>query len=260
MTPPTRYMRAKESTWCGACLRQVISLLSVVRAGDSPPDKSVPLWKHRIRPRSTAAASNIRLKFRSSWISIKMEDQLSVYFCNIVCSFHTSHPIDLRLLCSKAINVVYEGQHNLVRMDLTNPKIFASIWPSGKIVCAGAQLETEAYSNAKYVAKLLKNLGFEVKMRRYRVVNVMASCKLPYKIDLQLLARNCDVVSYEPEIQPGAVWKMDELNAAMTIFNSGNMTIFSRSCEGALKAVEKFLVTTGCPVAWEWKERNTQPS
>lgn len=169
------------------------------------------------------------------------EPELNLYFSNIVTAFCLSTSIDLKLLTKRGMNTFYDSLKRMTRIRLTEPKIFASIWYTGKVVCAGAQDSDEAYCNAKYLAKLIKNLGFDVKMKQYRIVNVSASCKLPYQIDLSSLAFKCPDISYLPERHPGALWHIDEFKATLTIYKTGNVTVFATGMVTAGKAMKKFL-------------------
>ena len=171
---------------------------------------------------------------------------INLYFSNVVCAFSVSTQIDLKLLATIGLNACFIAEKNMVKLHFVEPRIFASIWKSGKVVCAGAQDEDEAYSNAKYVAKLLKNFGFNVKMRKYRIVNVMASCKVPYNIDLCWLSdtRGSAEVIYAPDIHPGATWRLPDSRANMKVFSTGSVTILAPDVDGIYKALEKLLEVT----------------
>ena len=172
------------------------------------------------------------------------ETEINLYFSNVVCAFSMSTDIDLKLLAKTCINTYYDSHKGMTRIHLTERRIFASIWGNGKAVCAGAQDNEESYCNAKYLAKLIKNLGFDVKMRRFRIVNVTASCKLPHEINLHSLSLKCPDVNYLPYKHPGALWSMDEFNATLTIFKTGSITIFATSMDCVGQALERYLALT----------------
>lgn len=49
-----------------------------------------------------------------------------------------------------------------VLMKLRKPRITATIWSSGKIICTGATSEEEAKFGARRLARSLQKLGFQV--------------------------------------------------------------------------------------------------
>ena len=68
----------------------------------------------------------------------------------------------------------------MVNMKLRKPYTTATMWSSGKITCAGAKSESDAYKAARRFSRLLQNMQFKVKMTNYRVVNVLATCNMPF--------------------------------------------------------------------------------
>ncbi len=65
-------------------------------------------------------------------------------------------------------------------MKLRNPHTTSTIWSSGKITCAGARNESDAYKAARRFCRILQKMQFKVRMTNYRVVNVLATCNLPF--------------------------------------------------------------------------------
>jgi transcription initiation factor TFIID TATA-box-binding protein len=49
--------------------------------------------------------------------------------------------------------------------------------------------EDDALRGARRIARSLQRLGFKVKFRHYRVVNCLASCSMPWPIDIVKLSR-----------------------------------------------------------------------
>ena len=63
----------------------------------------------------------------------------------------------------------------MVTMKLRRPYTTASMWSSGKITCTGANSEDQAKVAARRYTRLLQKLGFNVKFRNFRVVNVLGT-------------------------------------------------------------------------------------
>ncbi|XP_041108381.1 TATA box-binding protein-like 1 isoform X2 [Polyodon spathula] len=65
-----------------------------------------------------------------------------------------------------------------VLMKLRKPKITASIWSSGKIICTGATSEEDSKLGAQRLPWCLQRLGFKVKFTEFKV------CTMPFEIRL----------------------------------------------------------------------------
>lgn len=69
-------------------------------------------------------------------------------------------------------------------MKFRNPRVTASIWSSGKITMTGATTEADAKVGARRCARTLQKMGYSVKFLNYRVVNVLATCTMPFAIKI----------------------------------------------------------------------------
>ncbi|MBN3310870.1 TBPL1 protein, partial [Amia calva] len=113
-----------------------------------------------------------------------------------------------------------------VLMKLRKPRITASIWSSGKIICTGATSEEEAKIGARRLARCLQKLGFKVKFTEFKVVNVLAVCTMPFEIRLpEFTKKNRPIASYEPELHPAASYRIKNLKATLQIFSTGSVTV-----------------------------------
>lgn len=69
-------------------------------------------------------------------------------------------------------------------MKFRRPSCTASIWSTGKITMTGATTEADAKTGARRCARTLQKLGFNVKFTNYRIVNVLATCTMPFAIKI----------------------------------------------------------------------------
>jgi len=108
--------------------------------------------------------------------------------------------------------------------DVKNLKPSFLIFKSGKIIIAAAKSKEDVYMAVDHVIKKLEELG--IKMRRkpdVKINNVVASADLGSKIDVDMTALMLPNVEYEPEVFPGLVWKLPDINATFLMFNSGKI-------------------------------------
>jgi transcription initiation factor TFIID TATA-box-binding protein len=147
------------------------------------------------------------------------------------------------------MHVEYKKENGMVNMKLRKPYTTATIWSSGKVTCAGAKSEQDAYIAARRYCRLLQRMQFKVKMTNYRVVNVLATCNMPFGVDISKLAekhqKDC---SYEPELHPGATYKIKDLKVTLKLFTTGSITLTSPSVLVAQQAINRIY-----PVLVEFK-------
>uniref|UniRef100_G3PA81 TBP-like 1 n=1 Tax=Gasterosteus aculeatus aculeatus TaxID=481459 RepID=G3PA81_GASAC len=112
------------------------------------------------------------------------DDALDIIITNVVATFRVRCHLNLRTIALEGTNVIYKPEIGKVLMKLRKPKITASIWSSGKIICTGATSEDDAKLGARRLARVLQKLGFKVRFSAFKVVNVLAVCSMPFGIQL----------------------------------------------------------------------------
>lgn len=140
----------------------------------------------------------------------------------------------------EAANVIYKREQSMVLMKIRDPYCSANVWSSGKVTVTGTTSEDDARRGARRIARSLQRLGFKVKLRHYRVVNCLATCAMPWPIDIVKLSRLYpEYVSYEPEIHPGATVRLPE-KAVLKVFTTGSVTLTAPCVERINTAVNDF--------------------
>lgn len=110
--------------------------------------------------------------------------EIDIMINNVVCSFSVKCHLNLRQIALNGVNVEFRRENGMVTMKLRRPYTTASIWSSGHITCTGATSEDQAKVAARRYARALQKLGFEVRFRNYRVVNVLGTCRMPFGIKI----------------------------------------------------------------------------
>uniref|UniRef100_A0A3B5LAX5 TATA box-binding protein-like 1 n=1 Tax=Xiphophorus couchianus TaxID=32473 RepID=A0A3B5LAX5_9TELE len=154
------------------------------------------------------------------------DEALDIIVTNVVATFRTRCHLNLRKIALEGTNVIYKPEVGKVLMKLRKPKITASIWSSGKIICTGATSEEEAKLGARRLARCLQKLGFKVRFSAFRVVNVLAVCSMPFAVHLvDFTKNNRPIASYEPELHPAATYRIKNLKATVQVFSTGSLTV-----------------------------------
>uniref|UniRef100_A0A8W7PW94 TATA box-binding protein-like 1 n=1 Tax=Anopheles coluzzii TaxID=1518534 RepID=A0A8W7PW94_ANOCL len=123
----------------------------------------------------------------------------------------------------------------MVTMKLRRPYTTASIWSSGKITCTGATSEDQAKVAARRYSRCLQKLGFNVRLRNFRIVNVLGTCAMPWGIKIVNFSEKYKKdASYEPELHPGVTYKLHSPRATLKIFSTGSITVTGKCvrCKG----------------------------
>uniref|UniRef100_A0AAQ4S4G0 TATA box-binding protein-like 1 n=1 Tax=Gasterosteus aculeatus aculeatus TaxID=481459 RepID=A0AAQ4S4G0_GASAC len=193
------------------------------------------------------------------------DDALDIIITNVVATFRVRCHLNLRTIALEGTNVIYKPEIGKVLMKLRKPKITASIWSSGKIICTGATSEDDAKLGARRLARVLQKLGFkagmgtddhslsagrkdragtgrirEVRFSAFKVVNVLAVCSMPFGIQLvDFTIKNRPIASYEPELHPAATYRIKHIKATVQVFSTGSITVTGPNVQNVATAVEQ---------------------
>ncbi|ESO02411.1 hypothetical protein HELRODRAFT_188693 [Helobdella robusta] len=190
---------------------------------------------------ATASNDNVVLNNNNSENAEEQENtEIDIIINNVVSTFYTRCHLDLRKIATNGMNVVYRKENGMVSMKFRKPSVTASIWSSGKVTCTGSTSEEDSKVAARTVARRLWRLGFEaVKFCRFRIVNVLGTCSLPFKIQITEFSRNNPkMASYEPELHPGVTYKILDPKATIKIFSTGSLTVTAPSVANVQAAIE----------------------
>lgn len=190
--------------------------------------------------RAAAAAVNHDQQNSSLDESNCQDPEIELIVNNVVCSFALGCKLNLRKIAMEGANVIYRREHAMVLMKIRNPSCSANVWSSGKVTVTGTTSEDDAQRAARRVARCLQRLGFKTKLRNYRVVNCLATCTMPWSIDIIKLSRSYpECVSYEPEIHPGATVRLNN-KAVLKVFTTGSVTLTAPSVDVVNLAINEF--------------------
>ncbi len=159
---------------------------------------------------------------------------------NIIAFAQISKILDIKLLSEKITDSIYNpSEFDGLSIKYDNEKIAIIILESGKIYCTGAKKINDAADKIKKVAIQIKEIGFNI-IQEYKVIieNIIVSIDFKKELNITSLAKLAKKlftqdVDYHPETFPGLIYKMDDFQTILIIFNSGKIV-----CTGA-KSIEK---------------------
>ncbi|XP_033738196.1 TATA box-binding protein-like protein 1 [Pecten maximus] len=164
---------------------------------------------------------------------------IDIIINNVVASYSTRCHLDLRRIAMDGKHVEYKREYGMCNMKIRRPYTTATIWSSGKITCTGATSEEASKIAARRFARQLQRMGFKVKFSNFRVVNVLGTCILPFKIKITSFSRkHSEHASYEPELHPGVTYKIKEPKATLKIFSTGSITVTAPCVANVQSAIE----------------------
>eukprot|EP00483_Globobulimina_turgida_P000127 UN00127 len=146
---------------------------------------------------------------------------------NVVATMNVQCRLDLKDIVTRSRNSEYNPKRfAAVVMRIREPKSTALIFGSGKIVVTGAKSEDNAWIAGRKYARILQKLDFPAQFRDFKVQNIVGSCDVGFPIRLEGLAvQHAQFSSYEPELFPGLIYRMNQPKIVILAFVSGKIVI-----------------------------------
>ncbi|VDK75976.1 unnamed protein product [Litomosoides sigmodontis] len=170
--------------------------------------------------------------------------EIDIQIRNVVCNYTLPLHIDLHRVALSSGNVAFDRGRGVLLKQKRNPSCYVKIYSSGKIYIVGCRSESECKRAARGVARMVqKSMGKVmdvVRIRNYRVCNVLATCKMPFGVKIEELAQKYpDHSQYEPELSVGLIWRSTSPRATLRIHTTGSITVTGAASENdVMKAVE----------------------
>ena len=201
---------------------------------------------------------NNEIKTETSTISITDETP-QPRIVNVVSMVDLGCQLNLQKIGVSCLNAEYNPTRiNAVIMRIKNPKTAALVFNSGILICTGASNEIDSKIAAKRYAKTIRSLGYDVKFKNFKIINIVATCDLKFNVHLTklnakisyLLGKTLkgdelkEKISYEPQIFPGLIYRMDKPRLAILVFASGKVNIVgAKARDETYKAIKKIYPT-----------------
>jgi transcription initiation factor TFIID TATA-box-binding protein len=169
---------------------------------------------------------------------------------NIVVSFQVASVLDLQKLAEALPDVKYNPEEvPAVVLQFQKPRSVVTLFSTGNVVVTGPKTMDEVNEIIKMVHDRLLVLGIQPDgIPSVSVQNVTASTHLQRRLDLKRLAKSLQQADYDPAVFPGVVYKGEDPNTVILLFDSGKVVCNAATLErvtGALDNMKEKLLTFG---------------
>ena len=162
---------------------------------------------------------------------------------NIVVSFTISSSLDL----PKLAEILPDAKYNpdevpVIVLHFSKPRAMATLSATGNIVMTGLKSMDEIHDVVKMVTDRLDVVAVQCdKKPEIMIKNVTMSTDLKQSLKLRHLAKFLETVEYNPRIFPGLVYKGDDQNTVILLFDSGKIVCNGNSLEDVTVALNTIL-------------------
>ncbi len=145
---------------------------------------------------------------------------------NIVSSIVLGQDIDLESFANSVDGIENPKRFPGVIFRITDPKLAMLIFRTGKVICSGARSRTDIDAAVKKLLDKFKEAGIIIQAEpKINIENIVASSNLNFRVNLDVLAMECDNTEYEPEQFPGLIFRLKEPKTVMLVFRSGKIIV-----------------------------------
>jgi transcription initiation factor TFIID TATA-box-binding protein len=178
------------------------------------------------------------MKPEHSYASLKTE--------NIVASGKIADALDIEYISSHLDTCTLDKKKFPGAVyHLTDPKVVALLFSSGKIVLTGIRNNEEFHRGLAKLTEQLQALGAVlIESPEVAITNMVCSYDSGKKINLNkmMLTFNLENIEYEPEQFPGLVYRLKDPNIVLLIFSSGKIILTGgKTIEDVKLAIDKMM-------------------
>lgn len=174
---------------------------------------------------------------------------------NIVATISLGCRVDLDKIAQTARNAEFNPRRfQAVILRIREPRTTALIFSSGKMIVTGAKTEKDAMDAAKKYTAIVKIVGYpSVMYNDFKVQNITATCDCGFPIRLEaFIFAHSSRATYEPELFPGLVYRMEDPKVVLLIFVSGKLVLTgAKTLEALQTAFEQIY-----PILTAFRKRN----
>jgi len=162
---------------------------------------------------------------------------------NIITSFSVASALDLSQLATVLPDAQYHAEDvPAIILQFPHPHSMAALSSNGTVVITGPKTMEEVCDVVQMIRDRLHVEGVDVfESPELSVENVTVSTDLHQELPLGKLSKFLQVSEYSSRVFPGLVYKEEDPNAVILLFDSGKMVCNSKNLEDATAALEKMV-------------------
>jgi transcription initiation factor TFIID TATA-box-binding protein len=162
---------------------------------------------------------------------------------NIVVSFTISSLLDLPKLAEILPDATYKPDEvPVIVLHFSKPRSMVTLFSTGNVMVTGPRSMDEVHDVVKMVTDRLYVVGVQFdKTPEIKIQNVTVSTDLQQSLKLRRLARSLQTVEYTPRVFPGLIYKGDDPNTVILLFDSGKIVCNGIRLEDVTVALDKTL-------------------
>ncbi|SMQ45357.1 unnamed protein product [Zymoseptoria tritici ST99CH_3D7] len=183
-------------------------------------------------------ASITRRSLASDRVPISMRPQVH----NVVAGVNLNCRLDLKHIALSVRNASYRPKRfPAVVVRQREPRSTALIFRSGKMQIVGTKSVDDARLAGRKFARMLQKLGYQPRFEDFTVQNMVANVDTRMTIHLEGLMLTPGTHNYEPELFPGAAFRMVDPQVTFLVFHSGKVVLLkAKNEEDMHEAWDKF--------------------
>lgn len=160
---------------------------------------------------------------------------------NIIVSASVAKSLDLPQLSEDMPDSKYNPDEvPTLFLHIEDPKTAAILFSNGKAIIIGSKSIEEAESVVKTITERLNALILKVnKKPEIKIENIVGSTEMNKNLDLQKISEVIKGSKYNPEVFPGLIYKTDNPNIVILVFNSGKIVCNGTDSEEITSAIKK---------------------
>jgi transcription initiation factor TFIID TATA-box-binding protein len=162
---------------------------------------------------------------------------------NIIVSFTISSSLDLSELAGILPNATYNPDEiPAIVIQFSKPHSMATLFSTGNVVVTGPKSMDEVHEVVKMITDRLNVVGVPLKKTpEIKIMNVTMSIDLHQSLKLQHLKKSLQTVEYNQKVFPGLVYKGDDPNTVILLFDSGKIVCNGIRLEDVTVALDEML-------------------
>ena len=162
---------------------------------------------------------------------------------NIVVSYTISSSLDLPKLAEILPDATYNPDEiPVIVLKFSKPRSMVTLFSTGNVVMTGCRSMEAVYEVMKMVSDRLYIVGVQCdKTPEIKVKNVTTSTDLKQSLKLRHLAKSLQTGEYTPNVFPGLIYKGNNPNTVILLFDSGKIVCNGNNLEEVTVALNNIM-------------------